>query len=117
MTRAVNCPGCKQQIGIADPPEAQENIMLRQQIEQLQKEPKVQSFIPNYQCKDGSCGKIHENPRYTTRIKGKCRNCDQFSPRKEGECTFCKDEDGKRGEIEEISKDELTDLGIELPNE
>ena len=111
MTRAVNCPGCNQQIGLADPPEAQENIELRQQIEQLQKEPKIQSFIPNYQCKDGTCGHLHENPRYTTRPKGKCSNCDQFSPRKEGKCSWCNEKDS----IEEIDKDDLENLGIRLP--
>jgi len=60
MTRAISCPGCKQQIGIAEPPEAQENILLHQQIEQLKKEPKTPSFIPSYQCKGEptNCNKI-----------------------------------------------------------
>jgi len=111
MTRAVTCPGCNQQIGLADPPEAQENIELRQQIEELKKEPKMPSFIPNYQCKNGTCGQNHTNPRYTNRPKGKCRNCDQFSANKEGRCSWC-DQD----EIEEIDKDELEDLDIKLPN-
>ena len=43
MTRAVDCPHCSQQIGIAEPPEAQENILLHQQIEELQKEPRMPS--------------------------------------------------------------------------
>src|SRR3972149_10351627 len=107
MTRAVDCPGCHQRIGLADPPEAQENILLRQQIEQLQKEPKMPSFIPKYQCKDGTCGQNHTNPRYSNRPKGKCRNCDQFNANKEGKCSWC-----NQNEIEEIDKDELTNLGI-----
>ena len=110
MTRAVDCPHCSQQIGIAEPPEAQENILLHQQIEELKKEPKMPSFIPSFQCKDGTCGQNHSNPRYTTRPKGKCRNCEQFSGSKEGKCSWC-----KQDEIEEIDKDELIDLGIELP--
>jgi len=113
MTRAVDCPSCSQRIGISDPPEVQENVMLRQQVEELQKEPKIQTFIPNYQCKNGTCGQIHESPRYTTRPKGKCNNCDQFSPTKEGTCSWCKEKDS----IEEIDKDELKNLGIRLPNE
>jgi len=111
MTRAVNCPGCHQQIGLADPPEAQENILLRQQVEELKKETKMPSHIPNYQCVDGNCGQIHPNKSYTTRPKGKCKNCDQFSIRSEGICPWCKEE-----EIEEIDADELEDRGIRLPN-
>lgn len=112
MTQAVNCPGCTKTIYLDDSPQVQENNVLRQQIEQLKKEPKMPSYIPTYQCKDGTCGQNHTNPRYTTRPKGKCRNCDQFSALKEGKCSWC-----KQDEIEEIDKDELTDLGIELPNQ
>ena len=111
MTRAVTCPSCSQQIGLTDPPEIQENIELRQQIEELKKIPKMPSFIPKYQCKDGTCGQNHANPRYTNRPKGKCRNCDQFSANKEGRCSWC-----DQNEIEEIDKDELEDLDIKLPN-
>jgi len=53
MTRAVDCPSCNQQIGLADPPEAQENVMLRQQVEELQKEPKAPSFMPGFRCAEG----------------------------------------------------------------
>ena len=112
MTQAVNCPGCTKTIYLDDSPQVQENILLRQQIEQLQKIPKIPSFIPSYQCKDGTCVQNHTNPLYTTRPKGKCGNCDQFSPRKEGMCSWCLEK-----EIEEIDKDELTNLGIELPNQ
>ena len=110
MTQAVNCPGCKQQIAIDDSPEQIQLNELHTEIEQLKKEPKMPSFIPSYQCKNGTCGQNHSNPRYTNRPKGKCRNCDQFSPRKEGKCSWCNE-----NEIEEIDKDELTNLGIELP--
>jgi len=110
LTQAVNCPGCKQQIVIDDSPEQIQLNELQTENEKLQKEPKMPSFIPSYQCKDGTCGQNHSNPRYTTRPKGKCRNCDQFSPNIEGKCTWCKEDD-----IKEIDKEELTDLGIELP--
>lgn len=108
MTRAVTCPGCSQQIGIADPPEVQENIMLRQQVEELKKIPKVQSFVPGLRCND--CNEVHPNPNYKQRPKGKCNNCGQFSSKKEGKCPWC-----KQDEIEEIDKDELENLGISLP--
>jgi len=111
MTRAVTCPSCSQQIGLTDPPEIQENIELRQQIEELKKEPKMPSFIPKYPCEDGFCGQIHKNPRYASRPKGKCNNCEQFSLTKEGKCAWCNE-----NEIEEISKDEIEDLGIRLPD-
>ena len=112
MTRAVTCPGCNQQIGLADPPEVQENIALQQELKEV-KNRQIPSFIPNYQCEDGNCGQIHENSRYAHRPKGKCSNCDQFSSEKEGKCAWCKEKDS----IEEIDKDELRDLGIRLPNE
>ena len=113
MTQAVNCPSCSRRIEINDSPQTQENIQLRQQIEQLQKIPKMQSFIPNFQCKDGTCGQVHENPLYTTRPKGKCRDCDQFSPLKEGTCSWCLEKDS----IEEVDKDEIVDRGIRMPGQ
>jgi len=112
MTQAVACPGCNQQIAIDDSPQQNELNQARVELEELKKIPKVQSFIPNYQCKDGTCGQVHENPHYTNRPKGKCTNCDQFSPIKEGKCSWCKEEDS----IEEIDKDDLENLGIRLPN-
>ena len=112
MTQAVHCPSCKQQFTVDDSPITNQINQLQSEIEQLKKEPKMQSFIPKFQCKDGTCGQNHTNPRYTTRPKGKCRNCDQFSANKEGKCPWC-----NQDEIEEIDKDELTDLGIELPND
>jgi len=110
LTQAVNCPGCNQQIAIDDSPEQTQLNQLQTEIEQLQKEPKMQSFVPAFRCKDGTCNQIHSNPRFTKLPRGKCRNCEQFSGSKEGKCSWCKE-----NEIEEIDKDELTDLGIELP--
>ena len=111
MTQAVNCPSCNQQIAIDDSPQQNELNQVRAELEESKKHPKMQSFIPSYQCKDGTCGQNHENPRYTTRPKGKCSNCDQFSPRKEGKCSWCNEKDS----IEEIDKDDLENLGIRLP--
>jgi len=51
------------------------------------------------------------NRSKTTRPKGKCSNCDQFSPTKEGKCSWCQEKDS----IEEIDKDDLENLGIRLP--
>ena len=65
MTRAVDCPTCQQRIGLADPPEVQENTTLRQEVEELKKVTKMPSFIPDYQCKGGNCGQIHQSSRYT----------------------------------------------------
>ena len=110
MTQAVNCPGCKQQIAIDDSPLVNQVNQLQTRLQQLEKEPKMPSIIPSYQCKDGTCGQNHLNPRYTKLPKGKCRNCDQFSASKEGKCSWC-DQD----EIEEIDKEELEDLGIKMP--
>ena len=112
MTQAVNCPACNQQIAIDDSPQQNELNQVRIELEELKKQPKMQTFIPNYQCKDGTCGQLHENPRYTTRPKGKCSNCDQFSPTKEGACPWCKEEDS----LEDIDKDDLENLGIRLPD-
>lgn len=111
MTQAINCPSCRQQIVIDDSPQQIELNQLWNEAEQLKKMPKMPSFIPKYQCRDGTCGQNHENPRYTKRPKGKCSNCDQFSAEKEGKCTWC-----DQNEIEEISMEELEDLGIKSPS-
>ena len=110
MTQAVNCPGCHQQIAIDDSSQQIQLNQIQTELEQLQKEPKMPSFIPKYQCKNGTCGQNHTNPRYSNLPKGKCRNCDQFSARRDGKCSWC-DQD----EIEQIDKDELEDLGVKLP--
>ncbi len=111
MTQAVTCPGCQQQIAIDDSPQQNELNQVRSKMEELEKEPKMPSYIPNFKCTDGSCGKIHQSSRYTRRPKGKCSNCDQFSPTKEGKCSWCQEKDS----IEEIDKDDLENLGIRLP--
>jgi len=111
MTQAVSCPGCNQSIAIDDSPQQIEANQLRIELEETKKQPKIQSFIPNYQCKDGTCGQIHQNPRYTSRPKGKCRNCDQFNANEDGKCSWC-----KQNEIEPIDKEELEDLEIDLPD-
>ena len=110
MTQAFNCPSCKQRITIDDSPQQNELNQLKSQFEQLKKETKMPSYIPAYRCPDGDCGQIHKNTRYTYRPKGKCRNCDQYSNKKEGKCAWC-----KQDELEEIDQDELTDRGIDLP--
>lgn len=110
MTQAVNCPGCKQQITIDDSPQQIELNQIKSQVEELKKEPKIQPFIPGYRCAGTDCNEVHPNPNYTKRPKGKCRNCDQFSSKKEGKCPWC-----KQDEIEEIDQDELKDRGIKLP--
>ena len=100
MTQAINCPNCSRQIAIDDSAQLNELNQLRTQIEQI---PKFPSHIPKYKCKN--CDDWHENPNYK-RPKGKCNNCNQFRPTKSGPCPYCKD-----GEIEEVSRDDLDDLG------
>ena len=112
MSRAVDCPNCNLKIGIVDPPEIQENIKLHQQVEELEKIPKIQSFVPSYQCPDGNCGENHKNKNYSRTVKGQCNNCNQFSVSNHGKCPWCNENDT----IEEIDNDFLEDLGIRLPN-
>ena len=112
MTQAVTCPGCQQQIAIDDSPQQNELNQIHSKMEELEKEPKMPSYIPNFKCADGNCGQIHPSSRYTRRPKGKCSNCDQFSSVKEGTCPWCKEEDS----LEEIDKDDLENLGIRLPD-
>lgn len=112
MTQAIDCPHCNQQIAINDSPQQQALIQTQTELEQVKKEPKLSSFIPGYQCKNGTCGQVHDNPRYANIPKGKCNNCDQFSGNSSGVCSWCKEKDS----IEAIDKDELNDLGIRSPN-
>jgi len=111
MTQALNCPHCKGGITIDETNLQNQYNQLQNELEQQKKQPKIPSFIPDYPCEDGSCGRVHENSHYAHRPKGKCSNCDQFSPEKEGKCAWCKQTDS----IEEIDKDEIEDLGIRLP--
>ena len=113
MTQAVHCPSCKQQFTVDDSPITNQINQLQSEIEQLRKIPKMPSHIPNYQCEDGTCSKIHENPLYTKRPKGKCSHCDQYSFKKEGTCPWCRENDS----IEEVDKDEIVDRGIRIPGE
>lgn len=64
--------------------------------------------LPAYTCVNG-CN--HPNKNYKKRVKGKCRNCDQFSKNDNGKCTWCGSDD-----IEPISKEDLSDIGVPLPN-
>lgn len=111
MTQAVNCPGCKQQIAIDDSPQQIELNQIKNEIEELKKIPKMPAFIPGYRCVGADCNQVHKNPNYTKRPKAKCRNCDQFSLKIEGNCPWC-----KQDELEEIDEDELKDKGIDLPS-
>jgi hypothetical protein len=67
------------------------------------------SYQPNYVCKGAKC-KTLPNPNYTARVKGKCTNCNQFTKETFGTCIYC-----GSSEIEEISEDELNNLGIPTP--
>jgi len=66
--------------------------------------------IPSFKCKDGNCGLMHKNPNYTKQIKAKCTNCGQFTSNIDSECPFCNEK-----EYDEMSKEDLTDLGIPEP--
>jgi hypothetical protein len=67
------------------------------------------SYQPNYVCKGAKC-KTLPNPNYTARVKGKCANCGQFTKETFGTCIYC-----GNTEIDEISEDELNNLGIPTP--
>jgi len=122
------CPGCKKdhsvEIDIDNlnveqmeiPKVKNLQVEGRTQIQQLEppkeiiKEiTKIPSYIPKYKCKN--CKENHKNKDYTTLPKYKCENCGQFSTSNDS-CVWC---DGK--EFDEIEKEELTDLGIEEPQE
>ncbi len=86
-------------------------------IDQILEPPKVEtkivtkipSYIPKYKCKD--CNENHKNKDYTQKPKFKCDKCGQFSP--DGQtCLWC---DNK--EFEELSEEDLEDLGIAEPLE
>ena len=110
MTQAVTCPGCQQQIAIDDSPQQNQLNQALTELEQQKKIPKMPSTMPRYLCEDGNCDTIHPNSRYTKRPKGKCNNCDQLNPHKEGKCLWC-----NQDEVESIDSDDLEDMGIRLP--
>ena len=79
-------------------------------IEKIVEKPKViaPEHMPAYSCANGC---THPNKNYRKRVRGKCRNCDQFSKIDSGKCAWCGSND-----IESIDKEELVDLGIPLPD-
>lgn len=66
------------------------------------------NYLPSYNCSQGC---THQNKNYSKRVKSKCYNCDQFNKNETGKCSWCGSTD-----LNPIDKDELTDLGIPLPN-
>ena len=79
-------------------------------VEKIVEKTKViaPQHLPSYACVNG-CN--HPNKNYKKRVKGKCRNCDQFSKNDFGKCVWCGSDD-----IEPIGKEDLSDLGIPLPD-
>ncbi len=73
---------------------------------------KIPSHIPKFKCKNGDCGKMHENEDYTSKITAKCENCGQFTANTSDPCPFC-----NKTDYEDLDEDELNDLGIPQPNE
>ena len=69
----------------------------------------VPSWQPNFICKGPSCS-TKKNPAYTSRPKGVCANCGQFTKESFGTCIWCQSKD-----IEELDNDKLNDLGIPTP--
>lgn len=74
----------------------------------IQTKIKIPSHIPKYKCKN--CDKLHDNPDYKKRPRFKCENCDQLNPSEQ--CEFC----NKGESFEELSDDDLDNLGIVAPN-
>lgn len=120
----VECPGChkkfesevdvdklgdvKKEYTKAEPKrvqiERQEETESQVQIKEV---PKVPSHIPKFKCKN--CDSLHDNPDFTTRPKFKCNNCGALNPT--AECQTC----NKAEEFEELTDEELDELGIPLP--
>ena len=69
--------------------------------------------VPFFACKDGNCGEIHKNENYTKAPNKKCKNCDTLNGIKK--CKNCKNSDPE--EFEELDNEELSDLGIPIPEE
>jgi len=129
LVQEAECPHCKKKIEmetdvdnltidqkkvktnstvqVEDKPEVEVKEVIKEVIK-----TQTPSYIPSFKCKDGNCGLTHKNPNYTKQIKGKCANCGQFSANLDSECPFC-----NQKEYEEISKEDLTDLGIPEPKE
>ena len=104
-------------------PEAQVKGYSNQQTIQEIPEPKiiekeivkvekvVPSWQPNYICKGPNCN-TKKNPAYSSRPKGKCSNCGQFTKEAFGTCIWCQSK-----EIDELDNDELDSLGIPTPED
>ena len=69
----------------------------------------VPSWQPSFICKGPNCN-TKKNPAYTSRPKGVCANCGQFTKEAFGTCIWCESKD-----IEELDNDKLNDLGIPTP--
>ncbi|MDA1136908.1 MAG: hypothetical protein O2916_11780 [Proteobacteria bacterium] len=69
----------------------------------------VPSWQPSFICKGPNCN-TKKNPAYTSRPRGVCANCGQFTKEAFGTCIWCESKD-----IEEIDIDKLNDLGIPTP--
>ncbi len=81
-------------------------------IKEITKEIKVvPSWQPNFICKGPNCN-TKKNPAYTSRPKGICSNCGQFTKEAFGTCIWCQSK-----EIEELDNDKLDELGIPTPND
>jgi len=111
MTQAVSCPDCQRQIVIDDSPQQNQLNQALAELEQQKKIPKMPSTVPRYLCEDGNCDTVHPNSRYNKRPKGKCNNCDQLNPHKEGKCLWC-----NQDEVESIDSEDLENMGIRLPD-
>lgn len=93
--------GNSQQMTVQEPKEV---------IKEVEKVVKVvPSWQPNYICKGPNCN-TKKNPSYSSRPKGVCSNCGQFTKEAFGTCIWCQSK-----EIEEIDEDKLNDLGIPTP--
>lgn len=124
-----DCPNCKEKVSIdidkleVKAPKTLDNPTTDNQTQLLEQKPPeviekevvktvIEDFKPGYECPDGNCEiGVHKNKNYSKIVKGKCTNCDQFTKHNKGKCPWC-----KHDEIEPIEKEELEDLGIEMPN-
>ena len=81
--------------------------IIEKEIERLVKV--VPSWQPNFICKGPNCN-TKKNPAYTSRPRGVCANCGQFTKEAFGTCIWCESKD-----IEELDNEKLNDLGIPTP--
>ena len=81
--------------------------IVEKEIEKLIKV--VPSWQPNFICKGPNCN-TKKNPAYTSRPKGVCANCGQFTKESFGTCIWCESKD-----IEELDNDKINDIGIPTP--